>query len=62
MRRQPISQREQATDRGLKLGDLLDAIPTLVRDAHTRGDLRLVHTKRRRALHHRLHHASLPAR
>jgi hypothetical protein len=55
MRAQPVAQGEQAADRGHKLRDALLALPALIRDAHTCGDLRLVDVQRRRALDDRVH-------
>jgi hypothetical protein len=54
---QPVAQRQQAADRRRELGDALIALAAVVRDAHARGDLRLVGVQRRRALDDHVHPA-----
>jgi hypothetical protein len=55
MRAQPVAQAEQSADRGGELGNALFTLAAVVRDAHARGDLRLVDIQRRRALDDQLH-------
>jgi hypothetical protein len=59
MGRQPITQRQQPTDRRLKLRHKRHADPALIGDAHARHDRRLVHIQGRRTLHDHVHPAPL---
>ena len=61
MRRQPITQRQQAAHRRLKLRQMRHADPALIGYAHARRDRRLMHVKRRGTLHDHLHYDHLLA-